>query len=240
MGKLYTLLMLFFLFGLSAFAQKAIIEGTVKTSKGESLTGSTVLIKGTTVGVTTDGNGRFLIPAQQNDILVVSFIGYETQEIQAGTQKSIEVILLESSQQLSEVVVTALGIKKDKSIIGYSVQDIKGEEITTARDQNPITGLTGKIAGLSVGASAELLAQPTVLLRGNTLSLYVVDGVPISSDTWNISPDDIESYTVLKGPSAAALYGSRAQYGARRDIQTAGGTARSVNRYPGPNRSPPR
>jgi TonB-linked SusC/RagA family outer membrane protein len=214
MGKLYTLLMLFFLFGLSAFAQKAIIEGTVKTSKGASLPGSTVLIKGTTVGVTTDGNGRFLIPAQQNDILVVSFIGYETQEIQAGTQKSIEVILLESSQQLSEVVVTALGIKKDKSIIGYSVQDIKGEEITIARDQNPITGLTGKIAGLSVGASAELLAQPTVLLRGNTLSLYVVDGVPISSDTWNISPDDIESYTVLKGPSAAALYGSRAQYGA--------------------------
>ena len=112
------------------------------------------------------------------------------------------------------MVVTALGIRKDKSKIGYSVQDIKGDEVITARDQNPLTGLTGKIAGLSIGASPELLGTPTVLLRGNQLSLYVVDGVPISSDTWNISPDDVESYTVLKGPSAAALYGSRAQYGA--------------------------
>jgi len=83
-----------------------------------------------------------------------------------------------------------------------------------ARDQNPISGLTGKVAGLSVGPSAELLRKPTVLLRGGEISLYVVDGIPISSDTLNISPDDIESYTILKGPAAAALYGSRAQNGA--------------------------
>ncbi len=115
---------------------------------------------------------------------------------------------------MSEVVVTALGIKKEIKRIGYSVQEVKGEDLVKARDQNPISGLTGKVAGLSVGPSAELLRKPTVLLRGNEITLYVVDGIPINSDTWNISPDDIESYTVLKGPTAAALYGSRAQYGA--------------------------
>src|SRR4029078_6486298 len=115
---------------------------------------------------------------------------------------------------LSEVVVTALGVKKELKKIGYSLQEIKGEELVKARDPNPVTGLTGKIAGLSVGPSAEMLRKPTVLLRGNEINLYVVDGIPISTDTWNISPDDIETYTVLKGPAAAALYGSRAQYGA--------------------------
>ncbi len=112
------------------------------------------------------------------------------------------------------MVVTALGIKKEVKKIGYAVQEVKGEDLIKARDQNPITGLTGKVAGLSVGPSAELLRKPTVLLRGNEITLYVVDGIPISTDTWNISPDDIESYTVLKGPAAASLYGSRAQYGA--------------------------
>ncbi|MBS1656365.1 MAG: TonB-dependent receptor plug domain-containing protein, partial [Bacteroidetes bacterium] len=126
----------------------------------------------------------------------------------------ITVKLEMNSKSMNEVVVTAFGIKKEVKRIGYAVQEIKGDELTKARDQNPISGLTGKIAGLSVGPSAELLRKPTVLLRGNEITLYVVDGIPISSDTWNISPDDIESYTVLKGPAAAALYGSRAQNGA--------------------------
>jgi TonB-dependent SusC/RagA subfamily outer membrane receptor len=105
-------------------------------------------------------------------------------------------------------------VKKEIKKIGYAVQEVKGEDLVKARDQNPISGLIGKVAGLSVGPSAELLRKPTVLLRGNEITLYVVDGIPISSDTWNISPDDIDTYTVLKGPAAAALYGSRAQYGA--------------------------
>ena len=133
-------------------------------------------------------------------------------EVKATQAENIS--LASNAKNLSEVVVTALGVKKELKKIGYSVQEIKGEELVKARDQNPVTGLTGKIAGLSVGPSAELLRKPVVLLRGNEINLYVVDGIPISSDTWNISPDDIESITVLKGPTAAALYGSRAQAGA--------------------------
>src|SRR4029078_11585950 len=106
----------------------------------------------------------------------------------------------------------ARGVKKEFKRLGYAVQEVKGDILVKARDQNPITGLTGKVAGLSVGASAELLRKPTVFVRGTKINLYVVDGIPISTDTWNISPDDIETYTVLKGPAAAALYGSRAQY----------------------------
>jgi TonB-linked SusC/RagA family outer membrane protein len=214
MGKLYTLLMLFFLFGASTFAQKMNIGGTVKTSKGESLPGSTVLIKGSSSGVSTDINGKFGIQALSKDILVISFVGFESKEILVGNQTKIDIVLLESATQLKEVVVTALGIEKQKSNLGYSISEVKGNDLTMARDQNPITGLTGKVAGLSVGQSSEMLRKPTVLLRGNEVSLYVVDGVPISTDTWNISPDDIQSYTVLKGPTASALYGSRGQYGA--------------------------
>lgn len=214
MRKICTIIMIFLLAGISAFAQKMGIEGTIKTAKGEALPGSTIVVKGSSTGAAADGNGKYMIQAQSGDILVVSFIGFETQEIQVSTQKVIDIILLESAQQLQEVVVTALGIEKQKNSLGYSISDVKGNDVVKARDPNPLTGLTGKVAGLSVGQSAEMLRKPTVLMRGNELNLYVVDGVPISSDTWNISPDDIQSYTVLKGPTASALYGSRGQNGA--------------------------
>src|SRR5262249_6600124 len=156
----------------------------------------------------SDGNGSFAIEASDNDILQVSYVGYTSIEIKASDASAIR--LSASGKNMDEVVVTALGIRKEVKKLGYAVQEVKGEDLTKARDANPITGLTGKVAGLSVGPSAELLRKPTVLLRGNEINLYVVDGIPISSDTWNISPDDIESYTVLKGPTAASLYGSRA------------------------------
>ncbi|MBK7713558.1 MAG: SusC/RagA family TonB-linked outer membrane protein [Bacteroidales bacterium] len=214
MRKLYTLLMIFLLVEISAFAQKMNIEGTIKTSKGEALPGSIVLIKGSPGGVSAGMDGKFYIKAQNGEILVVSFIGYETQEITISNQSILNIIMKETAQQLNEVVVTALGIEKQKTNLGYSISDINGNEVVKARDQNPITGLTGRVAGLSVGQSPEMLRKPNVLLRGNELNLYVVDGVPISSDTWNISPDDIQSYTILKGPTASALYGSRGQNGA--------------------------
>ncbi len=214
MRKLYIFLMIFLCLEISAFSQVVNLEGTVKTPAGEALPGSTILVKGTSSGATADINGKFSIQASQGDILVVSFIGYETQEFKVTKQSEIKIVLRESAQQLNEVVVTALGIEKQKTNLGYSISDVKGNEVVKARDQNPFTGLTGKIAGLSVGQSAEMLRKPTVLLRGNELTLYVVDGVPISSDTWNISPDDIQSYTILKGPTASALYGSRGQNGA--------------------------
>ncbi len=213
MRKIYTLLMLFLIIGISASAQKSSIEGTVKTNKGESLPGATVMIKGSTAGAITDVNGKFSVSAQPTDILVVSFIGFEAQEITVGAQSIINVTLNESGQQIEGIIVTALGIEKQKSTIGYAIGDVKGSDMIKAREPNAINALTGRVAGLVVGSSSEILGAPNVLLRG-VVPLYVIDGVPVQSDTWNINPDDIESYTILKGPTAAALYGSRGQNGA--------------------------
>jgi TonB-linked SusC/RagA family outer membrane protein len=190
------------------------IGGTVTDDKRQPLPGVSVVIKGTNKGTTTDSDGRFVLPTQPGDVLVVSSLGAVSQEVTVGSQTTLAVTLATDNKQLDEVVVTALGVKKETRKIGYAVQEVNGEDIIRARDPNPITGLTGKVAGLSVGPSAELLRAPNVAIRGNTVSLYVVDGFPIDTDTWNISPDDIETYTVLKGPAAAALYGNRAQNGA--------------------------
>jgi TonB-linked SusC/RagA family outer membrane protein len=190
------------------------IGGTITDDKKQPLPGVSVVIKGTNKGTTTDSDGRFVLPTQPGDVLVISSLGAVSQEVTVGSQTTLAVTLATDNKQLDEVVVTALGVKKETRKIGYAVQEVNGEDIIRARDPNPITGLTGKVAGLSVGPSAELLRAPNVAIRGNTVSLYVVDGFPIDTDTWNISPDDIETYTVLKGPAAAALYGNRAQNGA--------------------------
>ena len=194
-----------------AMAQR-IVSGSILDENQKPVSDATVMVKGTTRQTMTNQNGKFSIEAADEDVLVISHISFMALEVKVAQAANIS--LVSNAKSLSEVVVTALGIKKELKRIGYSVQEIKGEELVKARDQNPLTGLTGKIAGLSVGPSAELLRKPVVLLRGNEINLYVVDGIPISSDTWNISPDDIESITVLKGPTAAALYGSRAQAGA--------------------------
>ncbi len=195
------------------FAQNKIEGKIIDAETQVPLEGVSISVKNSKAGTSTNSNGQFSLDAPKNSKLLVSFVGYEPKEITAGNG-NVNIQLTSATKQLNEVVVTALGVKKDIKKLGYSVQEVKGEDLVKARDQNPISGLTGKVAGLSVGPSAELLRKPTVLLRGNEITLYVVDGIPISSDTWNISPDDIESYTVLKGPTAAALYGSRAQYGA--------------------------
>jgi len=195
------------------FAQTK-ISGIVNDETKQPLPGVSVMLKGTGQGTTTDAYGRFIITASPGQVLVFKFLGFSEQEATIGTGNTITVNLKGDSKTLNEVVVTALGVKKETRRIGYAVQTVNGDDLTLARDPNPITGLTGKVAGLSVGPSAELLGAPSVRLRGNQISLYVVDGFPINTDTYNISPDDIESYTVLKGPAAAALYGNRAQYGA--------------------------
>ncbi|MEP6948176.1 MAG: SusC/RagA family TonB-linked outer membrane protein [Ginsengibacter sp.] len=213
-GKTLFFTMSLFFFTTLLFAQANKIEGKVLDAENHKpLDGVSVSLKNANEGTLTNANGEFTLTVPKNGRLILSFIGYESKEVTASKNNLI-IELTSSTKQLNEVVVTALGIRKEIKKLGYAIQEVKGEDLIKARDQNPITGLTGKVAGLSVGASAELLGNPTVLLRGNTLSLYVVDGIPISSDTWNISPDDIETYTVLKGPTAAALYGSRAQYGA--------------------------
>ncbi|MFN8343652.1 MAG: SusC/RagA family TonB-linked outer membrane protein [Spirosomataceae bacterium] len=197
----------------SAIAQKT-VTGTVTADDNIPLPGVSIIVKGTNRGVNTNGEGKFQISAAPENVLVFSFVGYSAQEITVGNRTSIEVKMTQDLKQLQEVVVTALGVKKDIRRTGVSIQSLEGSSIIKAREPNPINALVGKIAGLTIGANAELLRRPTVVLRGNTDVLYVVDGVPINSDTWNISPDDIETYSVLKGASASALYGFRGKNGA--------------------------
>lgn len=204
--------MLFTCFTFGAFGQ---IAGKVVASEDNApLPGVTVRIKGSSKGTTTAADGRYKINATNKDVLVFSFVGFSTQEVAVGSKTIIDVKLATEQNQLQEVVVTALGISKDKRSLTNSIQAVKGEDLVKAREPNAINSLSGKVAGLTVGASSELLGRPNLVLRGNTDLLFVVDGVPINSDTWNISADDIETYSVLKGPNAAALYGFRGRNGA--------------------------
>ncbi|HEY9000974.1 MAG TPA: SusC/RagA family TonB-linked outer membrane protein [Mucilaginibacter sp.] len=190
------------------------IGGTVTDENKQPLPGVTVLLKGTTKGTVTDVNGRFLFTVTKGDVLTIKFLGYVSQDVTVDNQTNLNIALVSDNKSLNEVVVTALGVKKETRRIGYATQEVKGDQLTTARDPNPVNGLIGKVAGLQVAATSEILGVPNVTIRGSTVSLYVVDGLPINSDTFDLSPDDIETYTVLKGPAAAALYGNRAANGA--------------------------
>jgi TonB-linked SusC/RagA family outer membrane protein len=198
-----------------AMAQEFQVSGKVTSGEDQSpLPGVNILVKGTTSGTISDANGAFTINVgSANDVLVFSFVGFTSQEVPIGGRTSFDVTLASDAKQLSEIVVTALGVEKDKAKLGYAIQDVKGQDLVKAREPNAINSLVGKVAGLNIGASSEILGAPTISLRGRT-PFFVVDGVPLVSDTWNISPDDIESYTILKGPAASALYGSRGIDGA--------------------------
>lgn len=208
------ILLMVLLLPLLTFAQTALTGHIVSAADQSPVAGASVTIKGTKTGVSTNFDGQFSIKAKPGDVLVITGVGITRTEVAAGSQTNLTIAVAADSRNLNEVVVTALGIKKETKRLGYSVQEVKGDELLKAREPNPVNGLAGKVAGLNVGINQEMLASPTVLLRGSPLTFYVVDGIPINSDTWNISPDDIESYTVLKGPTAAALYGSRGINGA--------------------------
>ncbi|MCE7043749.1 SusC/RagA family TonB-linked outer membrane protein [Dyadobacter sp. CY312] len=187
----------------------------VDASNSEPLPGVNVMIKGTSKGAITDAFGNYSLEMQSaSDVLIFSFLGFTSQEVQLGNRTVVDVALTADPRQLNEVVVTALGIKKEKKAVGYAVQEVKGETMVKAREPNAIASLTGKVAGLTIAQSTDLFSSPAVTLRGRSGVLYVVDGVPVSTDSWNLSPDDIETYSVLKGASAAALYGNRGQNGA--------------------------
>jgi len=197
------------------WAQTRSITGKVTSTEDQSsLPGVNVLVKGSMTGTITDADGNFTITAGSDDFLVFSFVGYNTTEVQVGNRNAVDVALATDAKQLSEVVVTALGIEKDVHKVGFATQKVNGSDLNKAREPNAINSLVGKVAGLSIGSSPELLGRPNIVLRGNTDVLFVVNGVPVNSDTWNISADDIDTYTVLKGPNAAALYGFRGQNGA--------------------------
>ena len=213
------------------------VRGKVTDSKGEPLAGATIKVKGTNIGAATDANGNFVIDAALNSVLVVSYTGFLTKEIPvSGT--SLTIALNETETALTEVVVTALGIKKERKALGYSVTEVQGESLTQAREVNVVNSLVGKVAGLNVssvsggpGASSNVTIRGISSLSGNNQPLYVVNGVPVINDMagnnggqWtnspdlgdgiqNINPDDIETISVLKGAAASALYGSRAKAG---------------------------
>jgi TonB-linked SusC/RagA family outer membrane protein len=192
------------------------VSGKVKSGDDNApMPGVNIVIKGTSTGTITDVNGNFTInTSSSNDALLFSFVGFVTQEVAVNGRSSLDITLMTDATQLTEVVVTALGIEKDVAKLGYTVQKVQGSDLIKAREPNALNSLVGKVAGLTIGISSELLGRPQIVLRGETNILIVVDGVPVVSDSWNISPDDIETYTVLKGPNAAALYGSRGQNGA--------------------------
>jgi TonB-linked SusC/RagA family outer membrane protein len=189
------------------------IKGKVLDENNIPLPSVSIAVKGSTIGTLTDLDGNFKIELPANkSILLISYIGYKLVELDTNTTSNLVIVLKPDSQSLNEVVITALGIKKEKKRLGYSVQEVKGD-LTKARDPNVLNSLSGKVSGLVVASSAEFFTAPNLYLRGKK-PLIVVDGVPLGTDSWNISPDDIESINVLKGANAAALYGSDGGNGA--------------------------
>jgi len=212
--KKLVLICLFSIIGIQAAWSQSNYTGTITDEKQLPVPGVSVMVKGSKNGTKTNASGNFTIMASSGDALVIRSIGYISLELTLTAEKSLKLIMKADEQSLNEVVVTALGIKKEKKNLGYAIQEVKGEELVKAREANPLNSLVGKVAGLQVGISPELMGRPLLYLRGDRLNLIVVDGIPISSDTYNISPDDIETYTILKGPAAAALYGYQALNGA--------------------------
>ncbi|SEW35465.1 TonB-linked outer membrane protein, SusC/RagA family [Chitinophaga arvensicola] len=220
--------------------QAAPIQGKVTGNDGQPLQGVSIQIKGTTRGTLTNATGGFTLQANPGDILIVSILGYETKTVTVGSDANINITLAVQDAQLGAVVVTALGIKRTEKSITYSTQQLDGLELTKAKDANLVNTLNGKVAGLTISSSASGVGgSAKVILRGSksglgsNQALYVIDGVPMNNTLTtqpgsiyggsssydggdpisNLNPEDIESISVLKGASAAALYGSQGANG---------------------------
>jgi TonB-linked SusC/RagA family outer membrane protein len=202
------------LFNFSLLAQQPVIKGQVTDSASKiPVVGATVSVKNSDKATFTNASGEFSIAASMRDELVITNVGYESKTVPVRGN-NLHIRLPQTSMQLNEVVVTATGIKKEARRLGYATQTVDASRLTQAREPNPLNSLKGNVAGLSVNISPELGRAPAVSLRGDGSPMYVVDGVPMTSDTYNVNPDDIESFTILKGPNAAALYGFAGQNGA--------------------------
>ena len=215
------------------------IKGMVKDALGEPLIGVSVLVKGTSNGTVTDLDGKFSLNVSVGDILEFSYVGYAAQSVTVKNANPLDIVLSEDAQALDEVVVTALGIKREAKALTYNVQEIKAAGITKVKDANFVNSLSGKIAGVTInqsssgtGGSSRVVMRGTKSLFGENNALYVLDGIPMQglrtkqSDNFyesvevadgdgisNINPEDIESMSVLTGASAAALYGNRGANG---------------------------
>jgi TonB-linked SusC/RagA family outer membrane protein len=240
MKKIYShclSMLLLTLLTITAYAQTT-VSGTVRDSKGSPIPAVSILVKGSTQGASSNSNGHYSITAPVGSVLVFRYVGFTPQEITVGTATTVNVVLKEENTSLSEVVVTALGIRREKKSLGYSVQEVKGQTLVEAREPNLVNTLSGKVAGLQItrssngpGGSSKITLRGNNSLSGDNQPLIVIDGVPVNNftgatnnDYYNpsidygnglsdINPEDIESMSVLKGPSASALYGSRAGNG---------------------------
>lgn len=238
-----TFILLFNFLIINAFAQSKVVSGrVVAEDENIGLPGVNVIIKGTDIGTVTDADGNFKIEvASDSDILLFSFVGYDTYEIQVGSQSTLDVVLSTGSEKLSEVVITALGVERETKALGYAIQEVDGDELAESKEVNVVNSLSGKVAGVNitngnsgVGSTSRIVIRGESSLSGDNQPLFIVDGIPISNSTdsrsntrvdadnmnvdfgngaADISPSDIESISVLKGPSAAALYGARAANG---------------------------
>jgi TonB-linked SusC/RagA family outer membrane protein len=206
-----------FLLPLASLAQKLITGHVLSKVDQSPVPGVTVVIKGTRIGTSTAVDGSFAIKAKEGDVLVVSGVGVVKTE-QTVTGNELVIAVTSDIRELNQVVVTATGIKKEARRLGYALQVVDAAALTTAREPDPINALKGQAAGLEVNINSEIGHPAGVIMRGENgqydAPIFVVDGVPISSDTYNLNSDDIESYTVLKGPNAAALYGFQGKNGA--------------------------
>ena len=222
-----TCLLVAFLIAVSAaHAQQQTVHGTVTDAETNPIPGVNVLVKGTNQGTITDLAGAYRVEVpDDNSVLVFSFVGYQTEETPVNGRSQIDVSLTADAAQLTEVVVTALGIEKEKKALGYAVQEVAGEGLQKAREPNVARSLTGRVAGLNVYNPTGLFEDPRLELRGRN-PLIVIDGIPNpEADLWKISSDDIESLDVLKGPTASALYGSIGRNGAVMITTKRGGQA---------------
>lgn len=224
-------------FSIHINAQTTPVSGEVTSSSGDPLAGVSVALQGTTTGTVTDAKGKYslAVPARGAN-LVFTYTGYISQTISVNGKSIVNVSLEGDSRQLSEVVVTSLGIKKERRSLGYSIQEVEGSKVSLAKETNVINSLKGRVAGVHINSSSAGPAGSVYVairgnssLAGNNQPLFVVDGIPINNDNLqqagqgggrdfgdgvkDINPDDIESLSVLKGPNAAALYGSRGANG---------------------------
>ncbi|NEW84793.1 MAG: SusC/RagA family TonB-linked outer membrane protein [Mariniphaga sp.] len=242
MKKSILMIFLMVLFVQTIYAQTN-VRGTVRSSKSELLPGVNVLVKETTKGVITNANGQYEIDAPKDAILIFSFIGYEKSEVTLNGRTNLDIVLKDEIEQIDEVVVTALGIKREEKALGYSTQNVGREQIASAMSTQWANSLAGKVAGLNIVSAGGPLGTSRITLRGDVSlnmngnnALIVLDGMPLASQMTgtgaaygagsssdlpvdfgngfsDINPDDIESIQVLKGAGATALYGSRAATG---------------------------
>jgi TonB-linked SusC/RagA family outer membrane protein len=237
----FKLLLSFFLFSFFVTANAQTVSGTVSDETGKKLSGVSVTVKGTNTGTATDAAGQYQISAAPNAVLVFSYVGYTSSEVQVEGRREVNVTLTATAQDLGTVVVTALGITKQSRGLGYAATSVKPEELTVNRTPNVMNALQGKIAGVNIsslgtgpGGTSKIRIRGQSSISGQNNPLIVINGVPIDNTNFSdnavntrgggvyadggdglssINPDDIESMTVLKGAPASALYGSRAKDG---------------------------